>query len=74
MTSYSVLIEINIVKNDVVNNYELNEPLSRLGYTVFSHFIEKIVFWEYLEAPREKKVHLRKFIFKNKVVYNVISE
>ena len=28
----------------------------------FSHFIEKIVFWETLEAPREKRVHLREFV------------
>ena len=58
--------------------------INLLGYTVFtqqplklakfSHFIEKIVFWETLEAPREKTVNLREMIIKNKVVYNVIFD
>ena len=30
MTSYSVLIKIKVVKNDVINNFELHDQLSRI--------------------------------------------
>ena len=51
--------------------FSLQQPLK---LAKFSHFIEKIVFWETLEAPREKTVHLQELIIKNKVVYNVVFE
>ena len=36
--------------------------------------MEKIVFSETLEAPREKTMHLQQFIIEDKVVYNVVFD
>jgi len=30
MTPYSVLVEIKVVRNDVINNFELHDKLSRI--------------------------------------------
>ena len=50
MTPYSVLIEIEVVINYVINNFKLHDQLSRISlqeslkFAKFSHFVEKIIF------------------------------
>ena len=67
ITPYSVLVEINVVRNYVINNFKLHDKLSRM-HSFHSKSLwswqnsaisqEKIVFWSTLEAPSEKTVHL----------------
>ena len=52
MISYSVLIGIKVAKNDVINNFELHDQISRihsflktLKFAKFSDFAGKIVSW-----------------------------
>ena len=53
---YRVLVEIKVVRNYVINHFELCDQLSRkrsfhsksLKLAKFTHFIEKIVFWSIL--------------------------
>ena len=82
MTPYSVLIEIKLVRNYVINNFKLYDQLFK--YTVFtprvlklakfSHFAEKIGFWSNLEAPSEKTVHFEELVMIFKVVeYNIVD-
>ena len=82
----SVLIGMNDVKNNVMNNFELDDQLSRIhsfhfkslwsrqNSVIFRKIAEKIVFWSNLEAPREKTVYLPKFIMKFKIVVNNIVD
>ena len=82
MSPHSVLIEIDIVRNYVINNFKLHDQLSRiqsillqesLQLTKPSHFAEKIVFRSTLEAPSEKTVHIQELVMSVKVVYNIVS-
>ena len=70
MTPYIVLVEIKVVRNDVLN-FELHDQLSRLHTTQFdkfSYLAEKIILWLTLEAPKEKTEYLPELVIVFKVV------
>ena len=78
-----VLIEIKVIRNNNMNNFEWDNKLSRIysfhamslwSFKKFSHFLRQNRFWSTLEDPREKTVHLRELVMSFKVVLNNIVD
>ena len=76
------MIEIKVVRNDVMNNFEIVK--NSLIYTIFTPrasevgkmqpFCRRNSFLSNLEAPREKTVYLREWVMLFKVVVNNIVD
>ena len=82
MTPYSVLIEIEVVRNCVISNFKLHNQLSKIqnfyskslrSWQNLAISQKKLFFGLTLKAPSEKTVHIQELVMLTKVACNVVS-